>query len=131
MVQEAEGVQHNGTRSIQRSVVGVIAGDDVDVRQAGLGIVLAKHDVSVRDGAACMPVIAGGAIRFDQGGTCGAIAGREVTVGRQGFLGIALAPKVTVEAGGKVLMTVKQAAAFGAVLGAALLVLLGRSRRGR
>lgn len=106
----------DGRRSVGPAVVGLVAGDDVDVRQAGVGVIVAKHDVSFSDGASCFPVIAGGAVRFEQGGACGAIAGREVSVGRRGLLGIALAPKVTVEDGGKVLMTAKQAAAFGATL---------------
>lgn len=112
----------DGRRSVGPAVVGLVAGKDVDVRQAGVGVIVAKHDISFSDGASCFPVVAGGDVRFEQGGACGAIAGREVNVGRKGFLGIALAPRVTVEDGGRVLMTAKQAAAFGATFAIAFLL---------
>jgi hypothetical protein len=114
----------DGKRLVGPAVLGVVSGDDVDVRQSGVGAVFAKHDISFSGGASCFPVVAGSAVRFEQGGACGAIAGHEVTVGRGGFLGFAFAPKVVVDDGGRVLMTTKQAAVFGLTVAAGLLFAL-------
>lgn len=132
----------NGHRHIERAVVGVVRGEDVEVTRAGAGVALARHDVTMTQGGGG-PIIAGGDVSFRQGGGGPVLArgnvtleqglmqtvfaGGGLTVGNRGFVAFALAPSVTVEDGGTVLMTVKQAAAFGAALGVGLL-LLGRRR---
>jgi hypothetical protein len=52
-----------------------------------------------------------------------------VTVGRRGFVAIAISPNVTIQDGGRVLMTARQAAAFGAAIGLGVLLLGLRRRR--
>jgi hypothetical protein len=57
------------------------------------------------------------------------VIAREARVGRGGFVGLLLSPKVTVEDGARVLMSTPQAAAFGAMLGGVAGALLLRRRR--
>ncbi len=85
-------------------------GGDVDVTQGGSNVTIAAGDVSVRQG--------GGGI----------MVGAKVDV-REGFVGAVLARDVQLE-NSRVLLTTPQAAAFGAALGAVLL-LFGRLLRRR
>jgi hypothetical protein len=74
-------------------------------------------------------VLARGNVTLEQGLMQTVLAGGNVTVGNRGFVAFALAPKVTVENGGKVLMSVRQAAVFGAAIGVGLLLAAGLRRR--
>jgi hypothetical protein len=56
------------------------------------------------------------------------IAAGGATLGRQSFVGMVLSPRIEVHDGAKVLMTVPQAAAFGAAVGV-VFALLFRARR--
>jgi hypothetical protein len=130
--EEVESMADNGRTEVQRAVVGVVRGDDVNMSRAGAGVVLARHDISMTQGGGG-PIVAGGDVSFRQGGggpvlargnvtleqglMKTVLAGGDVRVGDRGFVGIALAPRLTVEPGGRVMMTVRQAAAFGAVVG--------------
>src|SRR5918911_3392806 len=50
-------METNGHTNVERSVVGVVRGEDVEVTRAGAGVVLAKHDVSMTQGGGG-PIIA-------------------------------------------------------------------------
>ncbi len=103
--------------SIERSACGpVMAGGDVAITQGGCGPMVAGGDVTITQGG-CGPMVARGDVRFEQGGCQSVIAGGGVTVGPDAFVGMALAPRVTVEEGGRVLLGVPQALAFGAACG--------------
>jgi hypothetical protein len=137
-------METNGHTNVERSVVGVMRGEDIEMTRGGAGVVLARHDVSMRQGGGG-PIIAGGDVKFHQGGggpvlargnvtleqglMQTVVAGGRVTVGNRGFVAFALSPSTTVEDGGKVLMTVRQAAAFGAALGVGVLLAAGLRRR--
>ncbi|HEX7464165.1 MAG TPA: hypothetical protein VF382_04625 [Actinomycetota bacterium] len=125
-------VKETGDVGIERSLVGVVRARDVSIARSAAGPTLAGRNVSITQGG-CGPVIAGGDVTIDRGG-CGpmiarggisierggcqsVIAGGGATLGRSSFVGVVLSPRVTVEEGGRVLMSVPQAAALGAVGG--------------
>jgi hypothetical protein len=132
---------------VERAVVGVVRGEDVELTRGGAGVVVARHDVSMRQGGGG-PIVAGGDVSFRQGGggpvlargnvtleqglVQTVVAAGGVTVGSRGFVGVALAPTVTVEPGGRVLLSVRQALAFGVAAGLVASAVIGlRSRRTR
>ena len=112
----------------ERSIAGpVMARGDVSLEQAGCGPVLSGGNVSFHQ-AGCGPVMARGDVSFMQGGTQSVLAG-SASIGRGAFVGVVISPKVTVADGARVLMNTKQAAAFGAAVGAIVgLFFLGRRR---
>jgi hypothetical protein len=57
------------------------------------------------------------------------LALKGATIGERGFVGAVVSPRVTVEDGGRVLLTTTQAAALGAALGAAFALVSGLLRR--
>ncbi len=125
-------IEAAGDVALERSLVGMITARDISltmaaagpivasgqvtIQQGGTGPMMAGGDVSIRQGG-CGPLIAKGNVSIEQGGCQSIIAGGGATLGRQAFVGMVLAPKIEVQDGAKVLMTVPQAAAFGAVLG--------------
>jgi hypothetical protein len=132
-----------GDVTVRRSLVGAISAHDVRLDQAAAGPTLSSGDVTITNGGCgpvvcsgdvtitnggCGPVLARGNVSFTNGGTQSVIAG-EAHLGRGAIVGVVAAPKVTVEDGARVLMTTRQAAVFGAALGAvAGLLVLGRRR---
>jgi hypothetical protein len=127
--------------SIARSAAGpTLAGRDVSVKQSACGPMIVGGNVSISQGG-CGPMIAGGGVTIERGGCGPMIAGGDVsiersgcqsvmavggaTLGRSSFVGVVLSPRVTVEDGGRVLMSVPQAAALGAACG--LVFALARS----
>jgi hypothetical protein len=119
--------------SVERSLVGfvrardihlhqaaagpVAAGGNLSILQGGCGPVIANGTVTIRQGG-CGPLIANGDVSIEQGGTQSIIAAGGATLRDHAYVGLVLSPKVTVEEGGRVLMSTPQALAFGAVLGA-------------
>ena len=97
---------------VERSAVGVVRGKNVEVSQAGLGLVLADGKVSV-----------------EQGGI-GVALGREIKAGGGGIIGLALAPSLEVQPGGRVLLGLREAAVAGAALGlvAGAIIAMARHR---
>jgi hypothetical protein len=88
-----------------------VSGGNVSFHQGGCGPVLARGDVTIEQGGA-QAVMAAGGVRVSRG-----------------FVGIALSPNVHVEEGGRVLMGVRAAAAFGVAVGLGVLFGLARRRR--
>jgi hypothetical protein len=146
--QAAGSLEFEKDASVTRSVVGAVRARDVHLTQAmaglvaadgnlsilngGCGPVLANGGVTIRNGG-CGPLIANGDVSIQQGGTQSIMAAGAATVGPSAWVGLVVSPKVTVEDGGRVLMSTRQAAAFGAVAGAVagLLSLAVRARRAR
>jgi hypothetical protein len=125
-------IEAAGDVAVDRALVGMVTGRDVRLTMAGAGPIIASGQLSIEQGACgpmmaggdvsihqggCGPLIAKGNVSIEQGGCQSIIAGGGATLGRQSFVGMVLAPKIEVQDGAKVLMTVPQAAAFGAVLG--------------
>jgi hypothetical protein len=84
--------------------------------------------VTIRQGG-CGPTIANGDVSIQQGGTQSVIAAGGATLGDHAYVGLVLAPKVTVQDGARVLMTTTQALAFGAALGGVVALLSRVFRR--
>jgi hypothetical protein len=136
-------IEAAGDVAVERSLVGAVSAHNVEIRQAAAGAVLASGDLSIENGGTgpimctgdvtitrggCGPVLAGGSVSITQGGTQSVIAG-EARLGRGSFVGVVASPKVTIEDGARVLLSTRQAAAFGAALGAILgFVVLRRGR---
>jgi hypothetical protein len=106
----------------------VVAGGSVSIHQGGCGPVMAAGDVTIRQGG-CGPMIVGGSASIEQGGTQSVIAGGGATIRDRSFVGLVLSPSVTVEEGGRVLMSTPQAAAFGAVFGLVIALFARRRKR--
>jgi hypothetical protein len=106
----------------------VAAGGNLSILNGGCGPVVAGGDVTIRNGG-CGPVIAGGDVSFTNGGTQSVMAAGAATVGANGYVGLVVSPKVTVEDGGKVLFSTREALAFGAAAGVVSLMLSRIFRR--
>jgi hypothetical protein len=135
-------IEAAGDVSIERALVGavsahnvrlemgaagpVLASGDVTIERAGCGPLMCSGDVTITQGG-CGPVLSAGNVSISQGGTQSVIAG-EARLGSGSFVGLVASPRVTIEEGARVLMSTPQAAAFGAVVGAFLLLVLGRRR---
>lgn len=106
----------------------VLASGDVSIERGGCGPLMAAGDVTITQGG-CGPVLAAGSVTITKGGTQSVIAGG-ARLGSGSFTGLVASPRVTIEDGAKVLMSTPQAAAFGAITGAIVgLVLMFRRRR--
>jgi hypothetical protein len=99
----------------------------VAINQGGCGPLMTGGDVSIHQGGSG-PIIAKGNVSIEQGGCQSVIAAGGATLGRQAFVGMVLSPRIEVQDGAKVLMTVPQAAAFGAAVGV-VFAFLSRARR--
>ncbi|MEW6060131.1 MAG: hypothetical protein AB1551_08355 [Actinomycetota bacterium] len=108
-------VKANGAQ-VERSLVGMVRARDVSLARSGAGPMLAGGNVSITQGG-CGPMIAGGDVSITQGGCQSVISGGSATLGRSSFVGIVLSPRVSVEDGARVLMSVPQAAALGVAFG--------------
>jgi hypothetical protein len=142
-VRVVRAIEAAGDVTLERALVGMVSGRDVHLTMAGAGPVVASGqvainqggcgplmsggDVSIRQGGSG-PIIAKGNVSIEQGGCQSVIAAGGATLGRQSFAGMVLSPRIEVQDGAKVLMTVPQAAAFGAAAGV-ILALMFRARR--
>ena len=112
---------------VRDAIVGAVAGQQVSIVNGGAGAIAARHDVSITNGGSG-PIAAAGSVSIVNGGaqTIATLGG--ATLGERSFVAFVLSPKVTVEAGAKVLMSTPQALAAGAAAGA-VLAMLARRRR--
>ena len=94
----------------------VLAGGDVELRNAGCGPLATGGNVSITNGG-CGPVLAAGTVSIERGGCQSIVALGAATVGPRSFVGAVLSPSTTIEEGARVLMTLPQAAVFGAAVG--------------
>ena len=106
----------------------VAAGGDLSVRNGGCGPVLTGGSVTIRNGG-CGPVIAKGDASIENGGTQAILAAGGATIGRKAFVGVVASPKVTIEEGGRVLLSSPISIAVGAGIGFAVVLLSRLMRR--
>jgi hypothetical protein len=137
-------IEAAGDVEVERALVGAVSAHNVEMRSAAAGPVLASGDLSIERGGCgpvmcsgnvtitqggCGPVLAGGEVSITQGGTQSVIAG-EARLGGGSFVGVVASPRVTIEDGGRVLLSTPQAAAFGAALGALIGFFMLKRRSG-
>ncbi|MEO8477969.1 MAG: hypothetical protein ABI572_13100 [Actinomycetota bacterium] len=127
---------------VEKGLVGAVRGREVTMRKAAAGAVTASGDLIVTNGglgAAAVggnlaitnggsgPIAAGGNVSIVNGGCQWIASGGGATLGERSFVGAVLAPRVVVEDGGKVLIDLPKAIAFGAAMGVAVgLIVRGR-----
>jgi hypothetical protein len=129
---------------VTRKLVGVVKAHDVQLSGSAAGLVVAAGDLSVLNGGCgpgltngnltirnggCGPVIAKGNASIEKGGTQAIIAAGGATIGRHAFVGVVASPKVTVEEGGRVLLSSPAAIAMGAAVGFGVALLARLVRR--
>jgi hypothetical protein len=132
-----------GDVTMERSLIGALSAHNVTLAAAAAGPMMTSGDVSITNGlcgpvmcsgdvsihnGGCGPVLARGTVSFTNGGTQSVIAG-EAQLRSGSFVGMVLAPRVTIEDGARVLMSTTQAAAFGAAFGALVGLFALRRRR--
>jgi hypothetical protein len=105
----------------------VAAGGDMSILNGGCGPVLTGGSVTIRNGG-CGPVIANGDAAIENGGTQAILAAGGATIGGKAFVGVVASPKVTIEEGGRVLLSSPMSLAVGAGIGF-VVVLLSRLKR--
>jgi hypothetical protein len=121
---------------VERGLVGTVTGDEVDIRESGIGAAASSRDLFLTNGGAGLlaaagnltitnggggPMAIGGNVSIMNGGAQTILAGGGATLGERSFVAFVLSPKVTVEPGATVLCSTPQALAFGAVVSAAIL----------
>jgi hypothetical protein len=143
-VRVVRAIEAAGDVTLERALVGMVSGRDVQLTMAGAGPVIASGQVAINQGGCgplmtggdvtihqggSGPIIAKGDVSIEQGGCQSVIAAGGATLGRQSFVGMVLSPRIEVAEGAKVLMTMQQAAAFGAVFGIVFGLLIRARRR--
>ena len=110
---------------VTRKLVGVVKAHDVQLSGSAAGLVLAAGDLSVLNGG-CGPVLTNGNLTIrnggcgpviEKGGTQAIIAAGGARIGPNAFVGVVASPNVTIEEGGRVLLSSPAAIAVGAAVG--------------
>jgi hypothetical protein len=120
---------------VERGLVGAVQGEEIDIRGSGVGAAAAKRDLFLTNGGAGAlaaagnltitnggggPMAVAGNVSITNGGAQTILAGGGATLGERSFVAFVLSPRVTVEAGARVLVSTRQALAFGAVVAAGI-----------
>jgi len=114
---------------LNRAAAGLVAaGGNLSILNGGCGPVLTGGDVTIRNGG-CGPVLTGGDVSIQNGGTQAILAAGGATIARNAFVGVVASPKVTIEEGGRVLLTSPMSIAVGAGLGFVIAFLVRLMRR--
>jgi len=144
---------------VRQSSVGLIRADTVTVKQAALGVVLARGEVSVSQGGG-RAFLAGGDLRIQQGGgglflaagdaeihqggvgTLVSLGGasfqqggavlavaRDVEAGSGATIGVAISPRITFAPGARVLAGTREVVVGGVVAGAVVSLVMLVGRR--
>jgi len=123
-----------------------VTGDEVDIRESGVGAAASSRDLFLTNGGAGLlaaagnltitnggggPMAIGGNVSITNGGAQTILAGGGATLGERSFVAFVLSPRVTVEPGATVLCSTRQALAFGAVVSAAILTATQLLRKAR
>ena len=125
----------------RRGFFPVVAGEDVQVREGGGLVFLAKSNMAVTQGGGQWLVAGGDQTLQQSGGAC-LIAGKNqileqsggaVLIARQaritsGFVGLLIAGRTTVQGGARVLVPISVSAVVAGAAGLAFGLLLGRRR---
>lgn len=108
-----------------------LAGGDLRIQQGGGGMFVAGGDAEIHQGGVGTLVALGGA-RFEQGGAVLALT-KDVRAGAGATIGVAIAPRMTMAPGSKVVAGTREVVVGGMVAGAvlALVMLLARRVAGR
>jgi hypothetical protein len=106
----------------------VAAGGGLSIDRGGCGAVIANGPATIRYGG-CGPLIANGDVSIEYGGAQTILAAGGANIGSGGFVGLVGSPKVTVEDGGRVLISMRQALALGAAAGVTIALLSRLFRR--
>ena len=114
---------------LTRAAAGLVAaGGNLSILNGGCGPVLTGGDVTIRNGG-CGPMLTGGDVSIQNGGTQAVVAAGGATIGRNAFVGVVASPTVTIEDGGRVLLTSPVSIAVGAGLGFVVALLVRLMRR--
>ena len=115
--------------SLTGSAAGLVAaGGNLSILNGGCGPVLTKGSLTIRNGG-CGPVIAKGNASIENGGTQAILAAGGATIGRNAFVGVVASPRVTIEEGGRVLLSSPMAIAVGSGVGFGVVLLSRLMRR--
>jgi hypothetical protein len=144
VAQSAVGLVRTGQATIGQAMVGAVvasgdvslskgggrtflAGRDLHLRQAGGGFMVAGGDVEIHQGGVGT-MVALGTVRIEQGGSLLAFA-RQVDARGGSTIGVALAPRIVMAPGTRVLAGWREVAAGGAVAGLVIGLVLAAARR--
>jgi hypothetical protein len=144
IAQSAVGLVRTGQATIGQAVVGAVAasgdvslsrgggrtflaGRDIHLRQGGGGLMVAGGDAEIREGGVGT-MVALGTVRIEQGGSLLAFA-RHVDAREGSTIGIALAPRIVMAPGSRVLAGWREVAAGGAVAGLMIGLVMAVARR--
>ena len=99
---------------VERGLVGTVTGDEVDIRESGVGAAASSRDLFLTNGGAGLlaaagnltitnggggPMAIGGNVSITNGGAQTILAGGEATLGERSFVAFVFSPRVTVEPG--------------------------------
>lgn len=104
-----------------------LAGGDLRIQQGGGGMFVAGGDAEIHQGGVGT-LVALGSARFEQGGAMLALA-RDVEVRSGATIGVAIAPRMTMAPGSRVVAGIREVAIGGAVAGVVLGVVMLLARR--
>jgi hypothetical protein len=144
IAQSAVGLVRTGQATIGQAVVGAViasgdvslsrgggrtflAGRDLHLRQGGGGFLVAGGDAEIREGGVGT-MVALGSVRIEQGGSLLAFA-KQVEARDGSTIGVALAPRIVMAPGTRVLAGWREVAAGGAVAGLVIGLVLSALRR--
>lgn len=144
ITQSAVGLVRTGQVTIGQAMVGAVvasgdvslskgvgrtllAGRDLHLRQGGGGFMVAGGDAEIREGGVGT-MVALGTVRIEQGGSLLAFA-RHVDARQGSTIGVALAPRIVMAPGTRVLAGWREVAAGGAVAGLVIGLVLAAARR--
>lgn len=105
----------------------LLAGNDLVVHQGGSGMIVAGGDAEIREGGAGT-LVALGDVSIERGGAVMAVT-RSLEVGAGSTVGLALAPRMVVHPGGRVVAGIREAVVAGAVGGLVIGLMVAGVRR--
>lgn len=144
IAQSAVGLVRTGHATIGQAMVGAVvasgdvslskgggrtflAGRDLHLRQAGGGFMVAGGDAEISEGGVGT-LVALGTVRIAQGGSLLALA-KQVDAREGSTIGVALAPRIVMAPGTRVIAGWREVAAGGAVAGLVIGLVLAVARR--
>lgn len=144
VAQSAVGLVRTGHATIGQALVGAViasedvsmsrgagrtflAGRDLHLSQGGGGFLVAGGDVEIREGGAGT-LLSLGNVRVERGGSVLALA-RQVDARDNSTIGVALAPRIVMAPGTRVLIGLREVVAGGAVAGLVIGLVVAAVRR--
>jgi hypothetical protein len=144
LAQSAVGLVRTGHATIGQAFVGAViasedvslsrgagrtllAGRDLHLAQGGGGFLVAGGDVEIREGGVGA-LVSLGSVRVERGGSVLALA-RQVDARDSSTIGVALAPRIVMAPGTRVLIGLREVLAGGAVAGLVIGLVVAAARR--